>query len=405
MKLTEILLRFHCRLWLCALAVTIIPWPIADLYGAATAAQANLDSETRIIAALDKTIDLRVQDAPIRQALDQLGEAAGIPISMATGTTYLLPYGGQTKLTATISRRPLREALVALLRPLGLSFKPTGTGLIIHATPPLKRIGRRATWEDLATLEKLYREEWSEALFESLRFQFQDMASSNGNVNRETLRRVAADVGAGLAADVLERACDQQNWTWHPDGAIIAILTKTRQIERQLETRLSLRYTQASLTEALSDLANRADVLIRFDPGVLANLPPQTAERFSLSIENATVRQALEVIAGETGLGYVIEPEGVRMTDAAIASGPGTNGGEPTTMAAQAQVTAQATAAALRSNSIVGQLTFPMPDGSSFSFFVRQNDLPPEVDAMRKAKIIRAVNNIRQQLHREQPQD
>ncbi len=359
------------------------------------------DIEARILQALDQPTDLNVQDIPIRQALDKLGTETGIPIQLAPGCLSLLPYGSQTKLTATIQKRPLRESLTALLRPLGLEFVPTARAVTIQPTPPLERIGRRATWEELATLEKLSSQPMTPELFSSLRLQFQD-GGGDAVTNGTRLAQAVSAVGHGVAAQVLERACDACEWTWYPEGPFVVILSKTRQVERQLNRRVSVKYVQTLLPEALADLASRAGVLVRFDPGVLSSLPPQAGERFSLSMENATVRQALEVIAGETGLRYVVEPDGVRMTR------PG--GPAATTPAggmgpAQVEAAAQATVAALRSNSIVGQLTFPLPDGSSYTLFIRESDLPPEVNALRQAKITKTVNQIRQKLHSEQQQD
>jgi len=363
--------------------------------------------EVLIAQALDQPTDLDVQEVPIRQAIDRLAANTGIPIRLIPGCTSLLPYGSQTKVSATIQKRPLRESLTALLRPLGMEFMPAGKEVIVQPAPPLARIGRRATWDELGVLEKLYAQPMTPELFNSLQFQFQNAGTTDEAAGRDILAKLVQGVGAGSAAAVLEHACDQRGWSWHPEGQVIAVLTKAKQIERQLESRVTLRYVQVSLVEALTDLGGRAGVLVRFDPGVLASLPPQTAERFSLSMENATVRQALEVVAGETGLGYAIEPTGVRITRQPAAGA----GAVATTMPAggavtsQIEATAQATAVAMRSNSVVGQVTFPLPDGSSFAFFIRQNDLPPEVGAMREARIAKTVNQIRQRLHGEQQQD
>jgi len=374
--------------------------------GAAPAQDAE-GLEALIVQALDQPTDLNVQEMPIRQALDQLAANTGIPIKLAPGCLSLLPYGSQTKLSATIQKRPLGESLTALLRPLGLEFAPVGKEVLIVPTPPLTRIGRRATWEELGTLEKLSAQPMTPELFNSLHLQFQNTGPGDETAGRDILAKLVQGVGAGPAAAVLEHACDQRGWSWHPEGQVIAVLTKTKQIERQLESRATLRYVQASLTEALTDLGARAGVLVRFDPGVLASLPPQTAERFSLSMENATVRQSLEVIAGETGLGYVIEPTGVRITRQPAAGAGAVAATMPAggAISSQIEATAQATAAAMRSNSVVGQVTFPLPDGSSFAFFIRQGDLPPEVNAMREAKIAKTINQIRQKLHGEQQQD
>jgi len=371
--------------------------------GAASAPspQASENLEIRAALALDRPIDLRVDDLPLPHALRRLAELAEVPIDLAPGATTFLPYGWQTRVSATIRQRTLREALTAITAPLGFTFKPTPQGLILQPSPPLQRLRRRPTWDDLDTLHTLVSHPFSIELFDALQIQFQDIPAPDSEANRNALRRRALAVGDGSAAEVLEQACREQGWTWYPNGQKIVVLPQTRQIERQLETRISLRYTQANLVEALTDLADRAGILIRFDPGVLAALPPQTTERFSLSIENATIRQALEVIAGETGLSYVIEPEGLRITGpsrSSLAAGP-------STAAAQVEATARAAVAAIRSNAIVGQITFPMPDGSSYSFFIRQNDLPPDVDTMRKAKIAETINHIRRRLHDEQPQD
>ncbi|HSW46977.1 MAG TPA: hypothetical protein VLM89_15550 [Phycisphaerae bacterium] len=379
---------------------TAQPAPAAD-----PSAQDADQFEVLLIQALDQPTDLNVQDVPIRQAIDELAANTGIPIKLLPGVTSLLPYGSQTRLSATIQGRPLRESLTALLRPLGLQFAPARREVLIFPAPALSRIGRRATWEEMGVMEKLSSQPMTPELFGKLRFQFQDVGRDEAAAG-ETLARAVENIGAGSAAEVLQHACDRLGWTWHPQGEVIAILTKARQIERQLESRVTLRYVQASLPEALTDLGNRSGILVRFDPGVLSGLPPQSAERFSLSMENATVRQALEVIAGETGLTYVVEPDGIRITRKA----PGMPSGAATSQAAgtissQVEAAAQATAAALRSNSIIGQITYPLPDGSSFAFFIRESDLPPEVDAMRQAKITTSINQIRQKLHGERQQD
>lgn len=366
--------------------------------------QENDELEILIIQALDQPTNLNVKDIPIRQALQELGDQTGIPITLAPHATAFLPYGSQTKiLSATIEDRPLREGLTALLQPLGLEFVPTRKEVLVRATSPLSRIARRATWDELALLQRLSIQPWSKDLFETLNFQFQNDPSGSVSAGRELLEQRASQVGAGSAYEVLETACDQMGWTWYPSDAVIVVLPKAKQIERQLQAPVSLRYTQISLSEALADLARRANVFLRLDPGALTALPPQTAERFSLSIENATVRQALEIIAGETGLSYVIESDGIRIRYglAATPTGSAPSGSTPD----QVQATARATVAALRSNSIVGYFTVPMPDGTSFSFFVRRNDLPPEVNELRKDKINSAINDIRQRLHEEQPKD
>jgi len=357
-------------------------------------------AEITIMQALERPIDLEVNEMPIREVIRKLSESTGLPMKVEERALGALPYGYRTTLTAAIKAQPLKEILTALLRPIGLTFEVQKKQLMIVPTKHLLRIVRRATWQELEMLEMLYSRPWSEELFNSLRFQFQDAPAADVETNRETLRRLANAVGEGTAAEVLEMACDQYGWAWFPWDEYISIVTKKRMVERQLEKRISFNYQNITLNDALLDMVQYAGVLLRMDPGVMASLPRQTTERFSMFIENASIRQALEIISGQTGLGYYIEPDGVRMTASNI-SPPSASDSTGT----EANATARATVAALRSNSIVGQITIPNEDGSSFSFFIRENDIPAEVNEMRKAKIRKAINDIRKSLQANQEQD
>lgn len=361
------------------------------------APDADHELEVLIVQALDQPTSLEVEDVPIRDTIDALSEATGIPIVFEPGTLGLLPYGSRTLVTASIEGQPLRDSLDALFMPIGLTYTPRDDRLLIHPTEPLRRICRRATWEELATLELLASREWSPDLMETLSFQFQDVPTGRAEAAREVLARLTAAVGAGSAAEVLEHACTQYGWTWYPSGEHVVVLSKTRQVERQLEKRVPVRYVQVSLEEALLDLAQQAGVLLRMDPGVMTTLPPQTAQRFSLRIENATVRQALEVVAGQTGLGYFIEPDGIRI--ASMIAPP--SAGDPRTPVEDTARVIQE----WRTNPLVGEIIFPRPDGSSFSFLLRLDDLTPEVDRLRKSRIEAEMNHIRRILEAEQPQD
>lgn len=351
------------------------------------------EMESLIVQALDQKTDLDLKERPISEALSNLSDSTGILIRTEPRTISLLPYGPKTTLTASIKGQPLRESLTALLRPLGLEFLPDRDRLVVRPTPPLRRICRRASWDELATLEKLYSAPWSKELFDNVKWQFQDLGSTDTAAQREALGKLTAAAGEGLAAEVLERACDGYGWSWYPAGQQVVVLPKIRQIERQLEMKVYVSGDQSmSLTESLVDLAQRTGVLLKLDPGVLATLPPELVERFSLRIQNATARQTLELIAGQTGLAYFIEPDGVRLTTNTM------NPAATSQMAAQVSATAEATVRSLRSNSIVGEITFAEKDGMSYSFFVREADLPSDVNEMRKARIQEAAEQMRKHL-------
>ncbi len=336
--------------------------------------------EGLIASALDQKTDLNIKETPIREAFELLGAQTGVKIEVEPGTVGLLPYGSSTKVSATIKGRPLRESLTALLRPIGLQFDVENKRVVIRATPPLRRCVTRVTWKELALLEKLSSVPWSEELAESLKFQFQDSPVAAGEVNRETLLRLARNVGQGTAAQVLEQATDQFGWTWHPREDLIVVLPKTRQIEQQLQKRISADYTQTSLEDALLDLTGKARVPLRIDPGTLASLSPFIAERFNLSVVNMPVRQVLELIAGQTGLAYYIEQDGVRVS----ANPLGSTGSAQSTLNEEAL--RRAMDKSRSANAVVGQILLPAPNGQpQVGFFIREGDLPPDLNEQRKS--------------------
>lgn len=348
------------------------------------------EKEILIVQALEQPTSLRITDAPLGEAIQLLSDKTGVPIEFDRFVLECLPYGSRTLVTATIENRPLKESLAALLKPLASKFVLAGDKLVIQPRPALFRIGRRATWDEVGLIEKLYSTPWSRELADSLEFQFQDMSASDAQANRRKIYDLAASVGAGHAARVLEYACTQYGWQWYPENKTITFCTTVRQIERQLERKISAQWSETQLTNVLLDLAGRAGVDLKMEPGVLASLPTHLSERFRMEVENHTVRQALELVAGATGLGYIIEPDGVRITASTL---------EPPSSTAASTADAAALAAAMRNtNPIVGQITFPGEDGISISIFLRQQDLPPDVFQMLQQQVRAAGHTMRNSL-------
>ncbi len=344
-----------------------------------------------ILQSLDQKTRLTVENAAIREALAALSDSTGIPISISDETLSFLPYGSQTMLSARIEDQPLRASLEAILRPAGLRFEVLSDRVEVKPVPPLRRLCRRATWEELELLERLSSGPWSRELGASLPYRFLDMPERDAEANRRILLELADAVGPGPAAEVLELACERHGWTWRPEDGKLTILTRTRQVEDQLNTRVTLRYDRIHLKDALLDLAARAGVLLKMEPGVLAGLPQETVRQFSLSVNNMTICQALEVVAAETGLSYIIEPQGLR-----IAASPMGYGTAATPEAGDQAM--QKTLQDLRTNPIVGQITFPLPGGMQFAFFLREADLPARLNEMRRARIARAAVEIEKAL-------
>jgi len=326
-----------------------------------------------IAQALDKPIELSVENQPLPDVLRAISRRAGVPVHAAEDVLALLPYGAQTRVSATFKAVSLREGLRRLLGPIGMGFEVRGGRIELTASGPLLRIGRPATWQELATLERLAGEPWSAKLAEALPLQFQVPGEEDPKAR---LLAQAGRVGAGRADEVLEAACRALGWTWYPWEGRIVVLRQEDQAARALERRVSLRFEHRPLTEVLLALGARAGLVVRMQPGAIAALPRQTRESFSLLVDNTSIRQALELIAGVTGLRYAVEP-------GAIVIG----------------LPQAATRPVYRRDPFVGKITIPSKSGRyQFDLLIRESDLPPEVNELRKRKVREAVEAMKREL-------
>lgn len=379
--------------WVAAQAPGPSPNPAGQLKRPATRPARPQEAENEVDIAINQVLDgpisFDLKNATLREAIDKVSQLTSIPIEIEKNTAGYLPYGTRTRLNATVENGRLGDSLTALLRPLGLRFDVEDGRLTIRPRPVLARICRRATWDELELIEKLESTKWSAEFASGLKFQFQGMVGDDES-NLRKLRELAAQVGGdGSAARVLEAVCEKYGWSWYPDGDKVVVLPRTAQVERQLNRYVTFEYDGWNLREVLLDLiARRAGVLLKLDPGVLAAIPPSTVQNFKFSLSNATIRQGLEFIAGETGLSYLIEQDGVRIVSYGLVG-----------TATQPSTEVAAAAAALRSNPIIGQITLPGPAGFNLSLFIREQDLSAETNQLRQERLRGFDRAIEQALH------
>jgi hypothetical protein len=148
---------------------------------------------------------------------------------------------------------------------------------------------------------------------------------------------------------------------------------------RQLKRRVSLQYQAAPLLSVLLDLAERADLKLDLEPGVLSLVPAETCDHFTILMGDATIDQALDAISGSTGLEFVAGDLAIQVRAGAALTASAT---QPTTRP--------------RAPFIV---TMPVegPDGASFTVFFRPEDLPPELTEKieaRKAEVIQKLQEL-----------
>ena len=123
----------------------------------------------------------------------------------------------------------------------------------------------------------------------------------------------------------------------------------------------------------------------------LASLPLNVQKSFSLNVLNKSAEDVLESIAAYTGLGYLIEPEGVlfyRLNHEPRA---------PT-------VTSQGTSAAdADGDPYVAKILVPLDDGRTVEWLIRRSELPPDLRDKRDQDLQKAFEAIRSQSGATQP--
>lgn len=332
--------------------------------------------ESDVARALDRELGaITISAKEIPDALAEIGAQAGVPITIDDNVAGLLPWGRQTKLKAvTIENASLRQALPQILAPLGMTYE-IRNNITVVASKPLERINRRATWEDLKLLRRCNDTPYSEETVSKLNIQYR--ITSKVDAPKMLLRQLAR-AGSGTLAEMLETACNSLGWVWLPEGDHVVIRTYQGQIANQLSRRIQARYTNMPLAKILNDLADRADVALFLEPGMMLKLPRSTAQSSTLLLDHGTIRQAFELLAAETGLEYRVTRDGISIRLSEAIAG------------------VSSAAAAARRSPYVGKISLPSEDGKyTLDFLLRGDELPPDILQYREQIIEEYVEKMR----------
>lgn len=360
-----------------ALTVFVLPSLVS------VAAAASMDQRALIEQALDEPTTLKMSNINLATLLEKIAEQTGVRIDIPPDSAALIAHGLDTPIeNLEIANEPLRTALTQLFAPLGMKTVVRDDRVEIVPHDALRCLGRPPTWEELDLLEQLrgMRPGTDAASRERLRqfVQFQTPQRNAWTILSEAL----GDVGAGFGDDVLTVACRQLGWTWCLSGTKIVITPLQADVHRRLQDLVSLRVNHRPLFDVLQAVGDRVGVDIRVEPGVLASLPVHVQQNFSVNVHQRSAEQVLEEICAYTGLGYLIEPDGVLLYQ------PGM-GGEP-----RAPDTARP-AGAPADDPYVAKMVRTLGDGRSVEWLIRRSELPEDLRDMRRRDIEEMIDALR----------
>lgn len=345
---------------------------------------AGAQTPTDVAAAIDRKVEaLTVKDAVIADALADIGNQAGVKFTLDEQSLELLPWGPQTRLASVnITNASLREILPQLLGAIGMTYEVRADDIFVFASDPLKRINRRATWQELQLLQRCRETRYSPENLKDFDLQYR-ISSKVDAANM--LSHQLTKSGNGSMADMLEVATASLGWVWFPNDGAIVIRTQQAQIANRLARRISVRYTATPLARVLMDLSDKAETAFVLEPGMMLKLPPNTVQSYTLLLQSTSIRQALELICAETGLKYEIEREVVRigLSDALHEGGK---------------------QASVRASPYVGKIAVPSADGSyTLEFLIRAEELPPDILETRDQMIEEIIQKMRRDMSTSAP--
>jgi hypothetical protein len=288
----------------------------------ATVALAQPQTSALINQQLDKpgfTIEL---NHVLPDAMRIIAQKTGVRIEATPGVWETLPWGDQTNITAKIDNTTLRDALEAITRKLGLTFELKDQAIELQPMPALARLGRRSTQQELQALDTLSSTPANlgterptvRQLIEAVDQKLLEMKSPFAIESRPG-DNVVMDQPVFVARnatllDALEALHADTRATWYPWGKSVVIVPKEDQVRNQLSKPLNVRYPGTDIVQVLTELSQKAGVQFEIEPGAIQRIPPES-RRIKLELYEASITKALEAIAGVTGLGYVVNEQGV----------------------------------------------------------------------------------------------
>jgi hypothetical protein len=337
------------------------------------------DTSALINEQLDKLVDLDFgKPVTLPDAISAIEKQTGVPLRVQPPVWALLPWGEQTNFTAKIEHRSLREALSAILQKLGLTFAVRDEAVEIQPLPALARLGRRSTVQELQALDLLASTPLGNtadqltiaALVEQVDAKLVEAKAPfavENRVREDKTRPVVVPRGSTLL-EALESLHKDTASTWYPWGKTILVSSKEDQIRNLLARTITTRYNGVDIAQVLLELSRHAGVPFSIEPGALQRIPPES-RTVRLVLDNVSVQQTLDTIAGFTGLGYELRADGVYLWS----QNPGAPAGR---------------------DSFVGLLTLD----NGMQVVVRESQLPPDLREYIRYRQQKAIDNLREMM-------
>jgi hypothetical protein len=291
-------------------------------------------SSALINEALDKQQPLQL-DGTLPQVIGAIAQKTDVRIEVAPGVYDLLPWGDQTTVKARIENQTLRDGLRAIARRLGLTLELRDEAVELKPLPALRRLGRRATVEELEVLDLLGRTNLElqndrptvKQLLAAVDSKLESAKSIFAIEDRtpDAVGSAAVPVPRNATLlDALESIPQSTDATWYPWGGAqrgtLVVRPKVDHVRDLLNKTITRRFAGVDVGQVLSELSSLSGVHFAIEPGAVQRIAGDS-RNIRLILDNAPISQALESIAGFTGLAWSVNEKGVYVWNPSGAGG------------------------------------------------------------------------------------
>jgi len=299
------------------------------------------ETSALINKALDEQVKLNL-NSTLPDAMDAIWKQYGVRLEADPKVWELLPWGKETNVTAKIENYTLRESLALITRKLGLVFVLREEAVEIQPMPALKRLGQRASVQELRALDLLASTPLNlkmerptiRQLLETIDLKL--AATKDADLGIENRLGESVDQGKTVYVprnasmmEGLESLPKETRATWYPWGKSILIVTKEDRTRALLSKPLTIRMgpSGTDVLEVLAEIAGRTGVFFDYQAGAIQGIAAESRVIRGM-IENVPAQQILSNLSAATGLVYVIQDEKVYIAPANQA-GRGAGGRDP----------------------------------------------------------------------------
>jgi hypothetical protein len=345
-------------------------------------------------AKLSKEIKIQLKDVTIVEALERIGEKAGLEIVLSDEAAWKLPQGAATRLRVML-QGPLSESLTEMLNAFFMRYAVGAEQITIYPRPELEHILGRPTAKQLELLTKIYnatitvsRQVSSKAIMS--KFLGQEVLVLPVEYYTELdkfLRELTLGVPEGDKAPVFTIAhmLDSRGGAWYLSG-----MDFPNQIP-EIRMTSSMRFRQAKLDqivdismednapEIIQRLTNWTGMTLRWDK----RDPEWPGGTISVDMQNIKLGQALRNVISMVDGEYSIDVGDNRIQVVGPKKRPTTTRKRP-----PARRPSDSSKIVRAGGDYVGKISIPMDDGKYYiEFMLRESDLTEELRKLRDEKM------------------